>query len=162
MYSSFIACLIFICKNFMLTLQMVLLINPIIDCWYKISTLRKCGRLQRQRRKRLPTPGFWPGEFHELYSPWGHKESDTTEWLSLSLLVCRSIVHEYELHPRWGGRSWAIQAVGYSEKQGINNCLALWPPKGWGWKSTSIMTSYGGSFWAHEQQHSPWEFLRNN
>ena len=31
------------------------------------------------RRERLPTPVFWPGEFHELYSPWGHKESDTTE-----------------------------------------------------------------------------------
>ena len=28
---------------------------------------------------------FWPGEFHGLYSPWGHKESDMTEWLSLSL-----------------------------------------------------------------------------
>ena len=36
-------------------------------------------------RERLPTPVFWPGEFHELYSPWGCKESDTTEWLSLSL-----------------------------------------------------------------------------
>ena len=22
---------------------------------------------------------LWPGEFHGLYSPWGHKESDTTE-----------------------------------------------------------------------------------
>ena len=22
------------------------------------------------RRERLPTPEFWPGEFHELYSPW--------------------------------------------------------------------------------------------
>ena len=22
---------------------------------------------------------FWPREFHGLYSPWGHKESDTTE-----------------------------------------------------------------------------------
>ena len=29
---------------------------------------------------------FWPGEFHELYSPWGHKELDIAEWLSLSLL----------------------------------------------------------------------------
>ena len=29
-------------------------------------------------------PVFWPGEFHRLYSPWGHKESDTTERLSLS------------------------------------------------------------------------------
>ena len=31
-----------------------------------------------------PTPVFWPGEFHGLYSPWGCKESDMTEWLSLS------------------------------------------------------------------------------
>ena len=36
------------------------------------------------RREKLPTPVFWPGEFHELFSPWGHKESDTTELLSLS------------------------------------------------------------------------------
>ena len=27
----------------------------------------------------LPTPVFWPGEFHGPYSPWGCKESDTTE-----------------------------------------------------------------------------------
>ena len=31
------------------------------------------------RRERLPTPVFWAGEFHSLYSPWGHKESGTTE-----------------------------------------------------------------------------------
>ena len=29
----------------------------------------------------LPTPVFWPGEFHGLYSPWGCKELDTTEQL---------------------------------------------------------------------------------
>ena len=34
---------------------------------------------------RLPIPVFWPGEFHGLYSPWGCKESDTTEPLSLYL-----------------------------------------------------------------------------
>ena len=34
------------------------------------------------RRERLPTPVFWPGEFHGLYSPWGHKELDTTKQLS--------------------------------------------------------------------------------
>ena len=39
------------------------------------------------RRERLPTPVFWPGEFHGLYSLWGHKESNTTEWLSLSVTV---------------------------------------------------------------------------
>ena len=36
------------------------------------------------RRERLPTPIFWPGEFCGLHSPWGRKEPDTTEWLSLS------------------------------------------------------------------------------
>ena len=36
------------------------------------------------RRERLPTPVFWPGEFHGLYSLWGCKESDMTERLSLS------------------------------------------------------------------------------
>ena len=30
------------------------------------------------RRSRLPIPVFWPGEFHGLYSPWGHKELDVT------------------------------------------------------------------------------------
>ena len=41
------------------------------------------------RRERLPTPVFWHGEFHGLYSSWGHKESDTTEQLFYftSLLV---------------------------------------------------------------------------
>ena len=33
------------------------------------------------RRERLPILVFWPGEFHELHSPWGHKELDMTEWL---------------------------------------------------------------------------------
>ena len=32
-----------------------------------------------------PTSVFSPGEFHGLYRPWGCKESDTTERLSLSL-----------------------------------------------------------------------------
>ena len=36
------------------------------------------------RREMLPTPVFWPREFHGLYSPWGHKESDVTEQLSLT------------------------------------------------------------------------------
>jgi len=31
------------------------------------------------RRERLPTPVFWSGEFHGLYSPWGCKESDMIE-----------------------------------------------------------------------------------
>ena len=36
------------------------------------------------RREWLHTPGFCPGEFQGLYSPWDHQESDTAEQLSLS------------------------------------------------------------------------------
>ena len=37
------------------------------------------------RRERLPTPVFWPGEFHGLYSSWGCKESDVTStWIMFS------------------------------------------------------------------------------
>ena len=44
------------------------------------------GKIPR-RRKWQPTPLFLPGEFHgpeesRGYSPWGHKESDTTYWLN--------------------------------------------------------------------------------
>ena len=35
------------------------------------------------RREQLLTPILWPGEFHGLYSPWGRKELDRTERLSL-------------------------------------------------------------------------------
>ena len=41
------------------------------------------GKIPRSR-EWLPTPVCWPGEVHGLYSPWDRKESDTTEWLSLS------------------------------------------------------------------------------
>ena len=41
-----------------------------------------------RRREKLPTSVFWPGEFHGLYSPWGHKESDMTEPLSLTMVLC--------------------------------------------------------------------------
>ena len=39
------------------------------------------------RREMLPTPVFWPGEYQGLYSPWGHKESDRTEQVSLSFVI---------------------------------------------------------------------------
>ena len=34
---------------------------------------------------KAPLLVFWPGEFHGLHSPWGCKELDRTEQLSLSL-----------------------------------------------------------------------------
>ena len=32
---------------------------------------------------KTTTPKFWPREFHGLYTPWGHKESDKAKRLSL-------------------------------------------------------------------------------
>ena len=48
------------------------------------------GRSLREGTSYPPTPGFLPGELHGQrslvgYSPWGHKESDTTEQLTLPL-----------------------------------------------------------------------------
>ena len=44
------------------------------------------------RRNWQPTPMFLAGEFHEQrslagYSPWGHKESDMTEQLTLTCTI---------------------------------------------------------------------------
>ena len=33
----------------------------------------------------------WPGEFHGLYSPWGRKEPDMTDWLSKASLVAQLV-----------------------------------------------------------------------
>ena len=41
--------------------------------------VRSLGWDDPRRRERLPTPVFWPGEFHGLYRPQDRKESDTTE-----------------------------------------------------------------------------------
>ena len=55
--------------------------RPEVDAWVrKISC----------RREWLLTPVFLPEEFHGQrrlvgYSPWGHRDSDTTEWLTLWL-----------------------------------------------------------------------------
>ena len=52
------------------------------------------------RREKLSIPVFWPGEFHELYSPWGPKRSDMTERFSLHFtsvhITGKSIKHAME------------------------------------------------------------------
>ena len=47
--------------------------------------VRSLGWEDLLEKERLPSPVFWPGEFHGLYSSWGRKESDTTERLFTSL-----------------------------------------------------------------------------
>ena len=52
------------------------------------------------RCKWLPTPVFLPGKSHEQgslvgYSPWGHKESDMTQWLNNNNIVASSHLQEH-------------------------------------------------------------------
>ena len=62
------------------------------------------------RRERLPTPVFRPGEFHGLCSPSGRRESDMTEWLSLSLSPFPELVQRTGQRRDWGvlSRNWLI------------------------------------------------------
>ena len=56
------------------------------------------------RRTWLPTPVFLPGKFHGhrrllSYRPWGHKESDTIEWLFFHVHCqnYQSVTQSYEM-----------------------------------------------------------------
>ena len=54
----------------------------LVDIW--IFWFRSLG-WEESPGEGLPTPVFWPREFHGLYSSWGRKESDMTERISLPL-----------------------------------------------------------------------------
>ena len=63
--------------------QMVKTLPAVQETW-----VQPLGQEDPLEREWLPTPIFLPREFHGHrslagYSPWGHKESDTTEWLTL-------------------------------------------------------------------------------
>ena len=70
------------------------------------------------RMERLPTPVFWPRKFHGLYSPWGHKESDTNEWLShvflfpypcyLFSVFQKNFIYYVHLDITWTVPSWRL------------------------------------------------------
>ena len=63
-----------------LVAQLVKNLPAMWDTW-----VRTLGWEDPLEEGRLPSPVFWPGEFHGLHSPWGRKESEMTEQLSLSL-----------------------------------------------------------------------------
>ena len=51
------------------------------------TRVRSLGWEDPLKKGTLPTPVFWLGEFHGLYSPWGRKESNMTEGVSLQAYV---------------------------------------------------------------------------
>ena len=77
-------------------MKAVLLIKKIyIYAIYNMHILREYYYIHPWRRKQLLTPVFWPGEFHGQYSPWGLKEWNTTERLSLSHYI--HIIYVYKV-----------------------------------------------------------------
>ena len=71
--------------------------DPLQYSWAFLVTQLQCGRPGFNpwvvkipcRRERPPNPVFWPEEFRGLYSPWSHKELDTTERLAL---CCKNLL----------------------------------------------------------------------
>ena len=53
------------------------LVKNLPEMWE--TWLRSLGQENLLKKGKATTPVFWPGEFHGLYSPWGRKESNTTE-----------------------------------------------------------------------------------
>ena len=76
--------------------------------------VRSLGWEDPLERERLPTPVFWPGEFHGVYSPWDPKESDTTERLSLSLLYST-------------GNYIQCHVINRNGKEDEKECIYMWP-----------------------------------
>ena len=75
---------------FLKRVMLYFLILPLWLSWWRICLQYRrpqftswVGKIH-WRRERLPTLVFWSGELHRLYSPWGCKESNMTEWLSLT------------------------------------------------------------------------------
>ena len=62
-----------------LVAELVKNLPPMWETW-----VQPLGSEDPWKRERLPIPVFWPREFQGLHYPWGCKESDTTELLSLS------------------------------------------------------------------------------
>ena len=95
------------------------------------------------RRERLPTPVVLPGEFHGLCSHWGHKESDTTERLSLSLWASLVAQRVKRLLAMQETQVWSLGWEDPLEKEMAthSNTLAWripWPEKPGGLQSTEL------------------------
>ena len=73
------------------------------------------------RRAWQPTPVFLPGESHGQmglvgYSPWGHKESDKTEWLSTAQQDA-SVVSDQLFETLWTIACQAALSMGFSRQE---------------------------------------------
>ena len=92
------------------------------------------------RRKWQPTAVFLPGKFHGLrslvgYSPWGQKESDTTQWLHFP--CCRVCLLVSTLKPSHGQKyllHCEEQHSPGSTQQLLKDNIPSWSWKGPRWR----------------------------
>ena len=61
---------------------MAQLVKNLPEMWE--TWVRSLGWEETLEKGKATTPVFWPGEFHGLNSPGGHKELDMTEQFSLT------------------------------------------------------------------------------
>ena len=121
------------------------------------------------RRKWLSssssTPVFLPGEFHgqkslASYSPWGHREPDITEWLTLSLLktshspviVCSHPPLPWTSFKVTKAQSWEVQ-VSLKWGSGDRTIDIIWGRV----KSRNVVfhVEHGKEFWEHDTKCGP-------
>ena len=89
------------------------------------------------RRERLPTPVFWPAEFHGLYiSPWDCGESDAHFQERLSLSRCKHFQYGRLLHTSLDAEletevqslimTWSPPCMCHRHKQWNNDVISKW------------------------------------
>ena len=71
-----------------LVAQLVKILPAMWETW-----VQSLGWEDPLEKGKATTPLSWTGEFHGLYSLWGHKESDTTEPFSLNIDYSAIIKH---------------------------------------------------------------------
>ena len=80
------------------------------------------------RGKRLPPLVFWPREFHGLCSPWGCKESDMTERLSLDSSFTGVLIgrgnEDADTHR---GKTWKADGHLQAKEGGFSRNQSCWP-----------------------------------
>ena len=91
------------------------------------------------RRKWQPTPVFLPGEFHGqrsmvAYSPWGRKESDTTQWVTLwrvnpwkEVTMCQTLLNWSSLQPY---ETSLIIIISILQRNKLSHRQGKWPAQG--------------------------------
>ena len=98
--------------------------------------VRSLGWEDPWRRERLPTPGFWPGEVHGLYSPWGRRvghDRAAVTWSSWPLMLFSSCAEQGLLSSCCARllteAAPLLQSMG-SGACGFSSC-GVWAPECW-------------------------------